>query len=127
MSKTKLYLNENLSGRIARALRGYGYDVISSHDIEMNAESDDRQLAYAVAQERAIVTNNFRDFADLHVQYIAQQKQHYGIILTTKYSLSSMIQRLRTLLERIPPEQLMNQIRWLNAVELGRERSSLDS
>ena len=39
MRKAKLYLNENLSWRIARALRGYGYDVdgydvVSSHEIE---------------------------------------------------------------------------------------------
>ena len=50
MSKLKLYLNENLSWRIARALRGYGYDVISSHEANMNAEPDDEQFAFAVSQ-----------------------------------------------------------------------------
>ena len=36
----KLYLNENLSWRIARALREYGYDVVSSYEAGMNEEED---------------------------------------------------------------------------------------
>jgi predicted nuclease of predicted toxin-antitoxin system len=65
MSKVKLYLNENLSWRIAKSLRGYGYDVVSSHENEMNSESDECQLDYAISLEKAVVTNNFSDFAIL--------------------------------------------------------------
>lgn len=52
MSKIKIYLNENLSWRISRALCGYGYDAVSSHEIEMNAEPDDRQFEFAVSQSQ---------------------------------------------------------------------------
>jgi len=31
---------KNLSWKIAKALREYGYDVVSSHEIGMNAEED---------------------------------------------------------------------------------------
>jgi uncharacterized protein with PIN domain len=51
MSKVKLYLNENLSWRIAKSLRGYGYDVVSSHENEMNTEPDDYQFDYAISKE----------------------------------------------------------------------------
>lgn len=114
MSKVKLYLNENLSWRIAKSLRGYGYDVVSSHENEMNSESDECQFDYAISMERAVVTNNFRDFAILHRKYIKEYKRHYGIVFTTKCSISTMIKRLRTFIESVSQEQLMNQIIWLN-------------
>ena len=40
----KLYLNENLSWRIAKALREYGYDVVSSHEVQMDAEDNATEL-----------------------------------------------------------------------------------
>jgi uncharacterized protein with PIN domain len=55
----KLYLNENLSWRIAKALREYGYDVISSHEAEMDQADDPTQFAFAVEQGRTVVTNIF--------------------------------------------------------------------
>ena len=117
MSSPKLYLNENLSWRIARALCGYGYDVVSSHEVNMNGEPDDEQFAFAVDQHRAVVTNNFRDFVNLHTQYIAQHQDHYGVILTTKIPVGQLIHRLRTLCGTVSDDELMNQIRWLNEFE----------
>lgn len=114
MSRVRIYLNENLSWRISRALSGYGYDVISSHDIDMNSESDDSQLEFAVSQGRAVVTNNFCDFSELHKEYVGEKKKHYGIVFTTKCSLSLMIRRLRNLMDQLSGEELINQIRWLN-------------
>ncbi len=113
----KLYLNENLSWRIARALREYGYDVISSHEAGMNEEEDPPQFAFAVEQKRAVVTNNFADFIALHEEYLKSHTTHYGVILTTKCPISVLIRRLRTLLGHVSPEQMLNQLRWLNEFE----------
>jgi predicted nuclease of predicted toxin-antitoxin system len=113
----KLYLNENLSWRVARALREYGYDVVSSHEAEMDQADDSTQLTFAVEQGRTVVTNNFRDFVALDEVYADQRKPHYGIIFTTKCPLSFLIRRLRKLLETVSQEQMMNQIRWLNEFE----------
>ena len=65
----KLYLNENLSWRISKALREYGYDVISSHEAGMDKADDDVQFDFAISQGRAIVTNNFDHFIELYKQY----------------------------------------------------------
>ena len=113
----KLYLNENLSWRIAKSLREYGYDVISSHEAEMDQADDPTQFAFAVKQGRAVVTNNFHDFVALDEAYAAQGKSHYGIIFTIKYSLPLLIRRLRAVLESVSQEHMMNQIRWLNEFE----------
>jgi len=110
----KLYLNENLSWRIAKALKVYGYDVISSYEAEMNQADDRTQFAFAVEQGRAVVTNNFRDFVELYKEFATEEKQHFGIIFTTKCSIPIIIRRLRILLESVTHDQMKNQILWLN-------------
>jgi len=113
----KLYLNENLSRKIAKALREYGYDVISSDEAEMNQTDDETQFGFAVEQKRTIAANNFRDFIELYQRYENEKRLHYGIVFTTKCSLSVMIRRLRKLIETVSEEQIVNQIRWLNEFE----------
>lgn len=114
MSRLKLYLNENLSWRIAKALREYGYDVVSSEDAAMNESDDAAQLEFAVSEHRAVVTNNVRDFVELDEYYAIEHRPHYGILLTTKCSIALLINRLRNVLERIPAEEMVNQTRWIN-------------
>ena len=65
-------------------------------------------------QGRAVVTNNFADFVTLHEEYVRNNRVHYGIIFTTKYSLPILIRRLRRLLESVSQDHMVNQIRWLN-------------
>ena len=113
----KLYLNENLSWRIARALREYGYDVISSYEAGMNHEEDPQQFAFAAKEKRAVVSNNFADFIALHEEYFENGTTHYGVIFTTKCSTSLLVRRLRRLLENVSREQMINQLRWLNEFE----------
>jgi hypothetical protein len=83
----------------------------------MDQADDTTQFAFAVEQERAVVTNNFRDFIALDEAYARQGKSHYGIIFTTKCPLSVLIRRLRALVEGVSAEQMKNQIRWLNEFE----------
>jgi predicted nuclease of predicted toxin-antitoxin system len=78
----KLYLNENLSWRTAKALREYGYDVVSSHEAGMDQADDATQFAFAVEHGRAVVTNNFRDFVALDEEYAQQKKSHYPMFTT---------------------------------------------
>jgi predicted nuclease of predicted toxin-antitoxin system len=114
MSAPKIYLNENLSWKIAKAMSEYGYDVVSSYDIGMNAKDDETQFAFAVSEERAVLTNNFGDFVRLCGEYASAEKDHYGVIFTTKCTNWMVIKRLRKLLGTVTAEQMKNQIRWLN-------------
>jgi predicted nuclease of predicted toxin-antitoxin system len=114
MSTLKIYLNENLSWKIAKVLREYGYDVISSYEVGMNAEDDEVQFNFAVSEKRAVLTNNFGDFVRLYQEYTFSGKDHYGIIFTTKCTFAAMIKRLRRLLENVTADNMKNQVRWLN-------------
>lgn len=110
----RLPLNENLSPRLAEQLRKHGFDVTTSHEMNMLAVPDDAQLIFAAAAHRAIVSFNVRDFAPLHDQYQAIGQTHWGMIFSTQEPINILFQRLLRLLNSITAEELKNQIRWLN-------------
>lgn len=76
-----LYANENFPLAVVEALRRLGHDVLTVPEAGYDNQriSDDAVLAFAVAQHRALVTINRRDFIQLH----RRQPAHYGIIVCT--------------------------------------------
>jgi predicted nuclease of predicted toxin-antitoxin system len=111
----KLHLNENLSPRLANELRKYGFDVVATQEVEdMLAAPDDIQLAYAASEPRAILTFNISDFAVLHEQYMAEGKEHWGIILSNREPIGELLRRILRMLNTVSADELKNQIRWLS-------------
>jgi hypothetical protein len=78
----RLYSNENFPLQVVLALREAGHDVLTSFEAgEANrALSDSAVLAFAVSQERALLTLNRRDFVREH----ARSPDHAGIIVCTQ-------------------------------------------
>ncbi len=114
MQSPKLHLNEHLSPRLAEQLSKYGFEVTSTVGKGMIEADDDEQLAFAASNQRAIVSFNHKDFAVLHAQYMAEGKEHWGIILSTEENMRVMRHRLLRLLNSLTAEELKNQMRWLN-------------
>jgi hypothetical protein len=111
----RLYLDEHISSpRLARQLQKYGFDVTSTLDAGMGEASDEEQLAYAVANQRAIVTFNHKHFAVLHTWYLEESNEHWGIVFSTEESIDVLRRRLLRLLNAVSADELKNQIRWLN-------------
>jgi uncharacterized protein with PIN domain len=117
----KLYLNENLSQRIAHNLRLRGYDVVSSHEVGMDGFDDEGQFEFAISQQRAVLTNNFSDFKALHQNVQKENRQHFGIIFTTQEQNSTIQQRLLMLLQSFNQNDLMNRLIWLNDFKFSPE------
>jgi predicted nuclease of predicted toxin-antitoxin system len=63
MAKVKLYINEDLTDRLAVALRSRKLDVINAHEVEMRGKTDKEQLDYAIKNGRVILTRNVRMLA----------------------------------------------------------------
>lgn len=79
----KLYLDENLSPRIAELLRAHGLDAISAHEAGNTQLAHHAQLRYATSQGRAIVTCDVVDFVVLATELIAANADHAGIVLVS--------------------------------------------
>jgi predicted nuclease of predicted toxin-antitoxin system len=78
----RLYTNENFPFRVASLLRDFGYDVLTVQEAGNAGQgiSDEAVLAFAVEQERAVITINRRDFIRLH----HHSATHAGIIVCTQ-------------------------------------------
>ena len=82
----KLLLDEMYSATVAEQLRGRGHDVVSIHDAEfrsLEGAPDEEVFAAAIAEERAIVTENVPDFRRLEAEALASDEPTPGLIFTT--------------------------------------------
>jgi hypothetical protein len=76
--KLKLFLDEDIHTGLSHALRQRGFDVVHAQDLKRKGRSDSEQLAFAVQEERCLMTFNVRDFVNLHNQYVGQNKGALG-------------------------------------------------
>jgi hypothetical protein len=76
-----LYANENFPRKVVNRLRGFGHDVLTTHEAGKANQRipDDQVLAYATQMGRTMLTINRRDFIRLH----RSQANHADIILCT--------------------------------------------
>ncbi len=109
-----LYCDEDVSAGIVENMLQRGFDVLSAREANRLHLDDDAQLAFAVATQRALFTHNRFDFEQRHSQYLAEGRQHYGIILARRRpSDSDVVARLLTLLNSITRDEMVNQLRYI--------------
>ena len=77
----KVYLDEDLSPRIAELLRQRGMDATSAQDIGNTQLNDRAQLEHATREGRAVITANVVDFIQLAHEAVATNTHHGGIVL----------------------------------------------
>ncbi|MBA3421463.1 MAG: DUF5615 family PIN-like protein [Thermoleophilaceae bacterium] len=117
----KLLLDEQYSPDIAAHLRAEGYDVTSVHDLGLVGIADRPLLEAAAGAQRALVTNNVRDFAPLAGAWAAEGRDHNGLIFTSdrrlpraRNTIGLFVDALKVLLDAEPSAGgLKNQVRWL--------------
>ena len=79
-----LLLDEMFSGNIAEQLSAHGHDVRAVvTDRSLVALPDERILAQAAADGRALVTANIKDFVPLDALYRSVGRSHAGIVLVS--------------------------------------------
>ena len=107
----KLLLDEMISWRIAAQLRSRGHDVVAVKRDRPQLESrvDPIVLTAAAAEQRAVVTNNVRDYRVAHERMRLRGEDHYGVIYTyddtlprNKAALALWVSTLEELLEARP-------------------------
>lgn len=82
----KLLLDEMYAPAIAEQLRARGHDVVSVHDEAYRAlegEPDEKVWTAAVADDRAILTENVQDYRRLDADVLARAQPRPRLIFTT--------------------------------------------
>ena len=74
-----LYADENFPFPVVEELRNLGHDVLTAHEAGMANQKipDPAVLAFAISQNRAVLTRNWWDFIRLH----SRVRPHSGIIV----------------------------------------------
>jgi predicted nuclease of predicted toxin-antitoxin system len=116
-----LLLDEHYADEIAAQLRAAGHDATTVSERGMKGIDDEALLHFAASEERALLTNNARDFLPLIARWAAGGQDHHGLVLTSDASLprgkrriGRYVTALRELMGTQPPRHaLVNQVRWL--------------
>jgi hypothetical protein len=118
----KLLLDEMFSPAIAAELRPRGHDVVAIKEHrEWQAKPDPDVVLLARAEQRAIVTNNVRDFRPLHAELVAAGSEgHAGMVFVpatvprTKAATGQLVAALEAKLAEYPADQaLANGETWI--------------
>lgn len=109
-----LYLDEDVSVKIAANLRNRGFDVLHAAEAKRLSASDEEQLDMAVIEQRTFLTHNKKHFCLLHEKYIASGKKHFGIIVASRKRNSfETLKKLLDIVQTFSPEEMENQIRFI--------------
>ena len=106
-----LYLDTDVSKKLARALRQNGFDAVSAWDVS-NAHLDDRdQMEYAIREHRTVLTHNSQHFVPLMNEYWREGREHYGVIVSQQLPLGELLRRVLKMLNTVDAEQMKNSYR----------------
>jgi Domain of unknown function (DUF5615) len=117
MSDVRLYIDEDaMDRRLVDALRGRGVDLTTAGETATTGFSDEAQLILATAQGRVFYTFNVGDFCQLHGQFLAEGRDHAGIVVSLQdYAIGEQMRRLLKLMAARSAESMVNQLVFLSS------------
>lgn len=111
-------LDEQLPPQIAVLLRRAGYDVLAVADRDDLVGCSDRiVLEVASREDRALITNNIKDFRPIAAEWLAAGRTHPGLILLpstrrrTRAAVSALAAAIEVIL-RAHPDGIAGSERW---------------
>lgn len=113
-----VYTDEDVTDLLAELLRQQGYDAISTQEVELFHTSDEEQLVFAAAQDRAILTFNRDDFSVLFDAWREQGRDHAGIIISQqigKDKVGELLRQTLNLLNVISADEMRNTLHILQS------------
>ena len=113
MASIKLFLDEDVWTGLAAQLTQAGFDTVSVDEVGRKGLSDEDQMAFAIAEDRAILTHNIQDFVPLVITCFEQGIEHPGVIVARHFEKGELLRRTIALLRSLTPEQLTNTLRFV--------------
>jgi hypothetical protein len=114
MAAIKVYLDEDVHGFIADALRLRGWHTLTTPEAGSLRTSDIDQITYATQNGYSLLTYNVTDFPRLHNEILATGGTHAGIIVATQERPSANARALLSLLDAFGAEDFVDQLIYLS-------------
>jgi len=117
----RLYLDADVDVLLARLLRDEGYDAITAVEANLRTANDEEQLLYAAREGRVLLTYNIRHLAPLHNEWLAQGREHAGIVVSHQYrrqDIGDLVRVVRKLLEVATEDDLRTRLRFLSEFDV---------
>jgi hypothetical protein len=108
--RIKLYIDEDVWGGLAAALRERGYDATDVHEAGREGGTDEEQFAFAALQQRALLTYNKKHFIPLFIEWWHAGRTHFGIVVSVQLEPGELLRRVLNLLERETAVSIANQV-----------------
>ncbi len=113
-----LYFDDDSRRRaVYEELRRGGLECHVSREEGIEGSPDEVHLAFAAARGWTVVTRNESDFLRLHASWMAEGKQHAGIVIIHQWRHFSVGQELRGLARLLghhtDPASLVNTVEYL--------------
>jgi predicted nuclease of predicted toxin-antitoxin system len=105
-----LYTDEDMSALVATLLRSRGLDVVTVPEKATLGQTDSEQLEFATFLGRCLLTHNRVDFERLHLQYITENKEHFGIIIVPQKNAYVIAQRIGIVVVAVTSNEMKNQL-----------------
>lgn len=112
-----LFLDEDsLARSLLRGLRSSGLDVLTVLEADRRELSDEEQLAFAAARQRAIYTSNVEHFARLHRDWLVSGRHHAGIIVLAEQRtlVGVQIRALARICQELDPSEMEDRLEFLS-------------
>jgi predicted nuclease of predicted toxin-antitoxin system len=113
-----LYIDEDITDRLAVALRQRGYEAVAAHEAGLVAATDEHHLLYATERQMILLTSNRDDFLQLARTWAMAERVHYEIGIAPQFSRRQFGELLRlviNLLDRTAEDELTNTVCYLTA------------
>lgn len=107
------YLDEDVNVLVADILKARGFVATTTRDEGQLQNTDAQQLAYAVSQQKTILTHNRGDFEALAQAYFATGQTHYGIIIAIRRPPYELVRRLLLILNHVTATEIQDQVRYI--------------
>lgn len=117
-SAINLYLDADIPWGLAPALRQRGFDAESAYEAHNVTLFDSEQLEYAVSVGRTLATFNIRDFAILHRDWLKDNREHFGIVVSPqipKRQLGVLLRRVLKFLSSRNAKEVYNNFFFLES------------
>jgi predicted nuclease of predicted toxin-antitoxin system len=110
----RLYLDEDVLPDLAQLLRARGYDAVSAQEWGAFKLTDSEQLERACADQRTILTYNYRHFLDRAIEWGAEGLSHFGIVISyrqySREQLGEVARVAESMLQSLTAEGLVNAV-----------------